>query len=242
MNRINYVLEKELYRFYFTSLTNVDRNISNITLFSPIKENNIKSIKYIVQFIKKNKVIQEVTVSFRLFNNYTLIKLNKHIVNKEFNSILYFPEDNFIISKKQKEESCVEITRFENSFFIIKINNQISGFLNFNLNDELINIEAVVKCFVTASDNMNSNNVYFNLKKPSMNKNSFELKLTHEYRISCCKDPYLKKTTFINIGIVKLLYNKFKTVINSISIFPKLITNVEEEGNYYIFKDSKFVY
>jgi len=245
MNRFRYVLEKELFRLYFSSFTNIDRNIYNLKLFSPKSNTNIKSAKYVVHFLKKGKVAQEITVNFRLLKNKTKIIIKKHILselNKEHK--LFFPEQVItLITPKQNQELCVEFTRFEDRFFVVKIADQVEGFLTFGTDKNYrVDLEAVVKCYLTIDNSFHDSNINLLIKKPSMNKDSFNLKLTNQYRLNCCKHPKSNKITIFNIGTTKIKFDKFKATIYSISSSPKIKTTVIEKGDYYDFIESIKIY
>lgn len=244
MNKFKYVLEKELFRLYFSSIINIDRNIENLCIYSPCGIKGITSVINIIQFISNGKVVQEITVCFRFISNKLIINLEKHILNKNDDQkiLLHFPKDEIIFDIG--DTIPVEFTRFENRFFVIKINDCVEGFLVTNCKkNNRVDIESVIKCFVNIGYKYKiDNSIHFILKKPILNKGKIELELNKQHRISMSR--YKKKNidTYFNIGITNITFINSIAKIYSIGYPQKIIMDVINKNDNYIFHNPYFVY
>jgi len=259
------ILESELFRFYFTSFENLDRDLYDIelNLLNGDYNKNISSIIYIIQFILMGKVVEEISVvcKYRKKDNMYKIDLYKHIVSNKCSSKqikeiydqkrIDFPCKSYIISDNMK----LKLSRVNGSTFLIQLINQSDitdiinvGVLQFNnMENQIINIEPIVKCIVKTNNNIlldDMKDINFSLYTPLINNNSFALTLTNQYRVSISFDKKENKMYVYDIGVVRTHFNEDISTVYSLTSIPKTKMEVlfEQLNNIYNFSGSKSVY
>lgn len=232
MNRFRYVLEKELFRLYFTSLKDIDRDIRTVSLFSPSSVNNISSIKYIIQFINYGRVVQEVSIMFRFNRNRTQLKIQKHMKSDQLKG--YDTSKEFIFNNRTGIE--VEFVRIDDKNFIIKIDKVIEDVLSAKCRENsCVYIESIVKCFITIKDRSKIKlPIDIEIIKPKLNSN-ISAELTHQHRICLNKDK--KKDFYIDVGIIKIDKH-----IHSVGTKQKILADVNNNGNICRIHNANYVY
>lgn len=257
--------ESELFKFYFTSLRDIDRNIHNINLniTNGTVNKNITSITHILQFINMGKVVEEISVICEyspITDNIRILFIKHFEANKltiaEEKEIyeqrrVGFPKTPFIFSN----DILISFTRIDDQDFLIKIlNNDITygiGIVSFKnvANNSKVNIEPLVKCIIKTKDditNVNIDDITFTLIAPTMNKGQIIARLTNQYRLAICNDIYNNIIHFYDIGIVRIMFYNNNASVYSLTSVPKIkmnsILTIENDVHKYIFKGNIFVY
>jgi hypothetical protein len=256
-------LETELFKFYFTSLRNVDRNINHvdINITDGRYNRNITSTTYIVQFISMGKVVEEISIicRYRTRDNAVEIKLVKHILGNElptdkaidvYNARhIGFPRYPFICKNNVR----LSFYRIENKDFLIKLTEDKKnkpytlniGMLNINNTDNRVSVEAIVKCIVKTTDGISKDKIKklkFTLKAPIMNNGTIKTELTNQYRIAMCYDKEKNIIHFFDIGIVRIKFKDLRSYVYSLTSSPKTRMSVTNTNQSYLFNNYHSVY
>lgn len=237
MNGFHYVLEQELFKLYFTSLPDVDRNIHHIKLDIPTTPRQISSIKYLIQLINHRIVVQEITVTCKYDGSKRILCIDTHLPIGD-NKLT--PPERLRILPPDKDIT-IEFSRFEDTHFCAILNDKIIGFIDTTSKDR-VDIESVVKCFIMKEEKKRIDDILLILPKPCMNKGGVLLNLTHQYRTSLSRDICTKRDHFINIGVTRIKYDQDRSILIAQSTQQKFMVKLIDIGNGYLLTDSTRVY
>jgi len=240
-------IESELFKIYFSSMADVDRNISNVDIYIPPGDVHkmITSITYTIQFICMNKVVDQVSIitKYSTTGKDVLIKFVKHlssnIITPEQAREIYdrkrvgFPRKPFLVSNNTR----ISFSRVEENDFFIKLtdidtNKTVhAGVLTFNNigSNDRVDVESVVNCIVKTAKEMSDDDVYkikFNLISPTFNRGVIVAKLTDQYKVALCSDRKKNVIHFFDVGIVKVLFENRESQLVSHTSHPKTRLNI----------------
>lgn len=258
------ILETELFKLYFTSFNNLDNNIHNlnIDLLNGSYKRHITSITYIIQFLNKRKVIEEVSITckYRYQDNMYQVKFQQHILSNKNSEVemkqiydgtrIGFPKKTYIFNKNMK----LSFTRFHNNNYVISIVDEENvfkritlGIVSFNVeNDEKVDIEAIVKTIIKTDSNISLDamkRLFFVIRSPVLNDNKIMLKLTNQYRVSMSYDKKNKKIHIFDIGIVRIYFDETsRATVYSLTSSPKTKMFVNNRDNIYSFSNYQSIY
>ena len=263
-------LETELFKFYFTSLRDIDRNIYNldINITNGKYNRSITSISYTVQFMCTGIVVEEISIICEYSHDSNAIRITflKHLERNKLTpreakevyerKRIGFPRVPFIFTSNIK----ISFVRVDNRDFMIRIEDtetKVSfnaGIIEFHdiTDNDRVDVEALVKCIIKTPDNIANSDmrkIMFTLHSPTMNKSQIITRLTHQYRIAVCMDKEKNIIHFYDIGIVRVLFKNNVSHVYSLTSAPK--TRMESQlhevdANYgtivYIFNNYHTVY
>ena len=235
-------LETELFKFYFTSLRDIDRNIYNLDIDITNGKHNrsVSSITYTIQFMCTGIVVEEISIicEYSYDSNAIRITFIKHLERNKLTpneakevyerKRIGFPRIPFIFTNNIK----ISFLRIDSKDFIIKISDENSnnsfnaGIIEFNnmTNNDRVDVEALIKCVIKTSDNISKSNmkkIMFTLHSPTMNQLKIVTQLTHQYRIAVCMDKEKNIIHFFDIGIVRILFKDNISYVYSLTSAPK---------------------
>lgn len=264
-------IETELFKFYFSSLKDIDRNISNVNIYVPNGNHNkmITSITYTLQFISKGEVVEQISIicKYSIINDNILIKFVKHLSsnNMTANQVkevyeqkrIGFPRQPFLFSNNIK----ISFSRIEDNDYVIKITdlekkeNYIvhAGIIVFNniKVDDRVDIEAIVSCVVKTNKDIPEEEIKkikFTLFTPTFNRDTIITRLTSQYKIAICMDKLRNTIHFFDVGIIRLEFEDNKTNVYSLTSYPKTMMNStilsHNDSNLlsYVFNEYKSIY
>lgn len=258
-----YVAETELFKFYFSNISHINRNNNRIELTVPNGDScrNVTSLVYYLQFVSLNtkQVLEEITVhcKYQCKNNNVKITLKKHILGnletsdniKEVYEMtrVGFPKAPLIVTNTTK----IIFQRMMDKGFIILLvdgdDEKPVGILNFtNVGSyDTISIEPVVKCVIKGALK-EIKDISASIHSPVLNNGSVFLPLTNQYRISVSVN---KKANIINVfdgGVTNINFNDNTADIYSIRSSPKSKISIVRRANgnkyEYQFKDHVVTY
>ena len=261
-----HILESELFKLYFTAFDNINENAYNINLhlLNGTYKRNISSITYIIQFLSKGKVVEEVSI-ICTYKEQKIFKLTlaKHMINNNYSEIemkeihegtrIGFPESSYIFS----ENMILSFTRIHDNNFLISLvdenkqNKRLNiGILSFDkLNNQRIDIETVVKCIIKTNSNITLDNMkklFFILNTPTINFNKIKLNLTKKYIVSLSYDKKNNIIHVFDIGVVTINFNRKRATVYSLTSKPKtkMYVNIKQQYaiNKYSFSNYQAVY
>lgn len=234
-------LETELFKFYFTSFRDIDRNIHNldINITNGKYNRSISSTSYTIQFLCVGSVVEEISIICEYSHDSDAIRITfiKHFERNKLTPYeakevyemkrIGFPRKPFIFTNNIK----ISFLRIENRDFMIRLTDLETnysfnaGIIEFNnVSNDRIDIESLVKCVVKTQDNISVDSMkkmMFTLYSPIMNKSQIVTHLTHQYRIAMCMDKKKNIIHFYDIGIVRILFKNNRSCVYSLTSAPK---------------------
>ena len=264
-----HVLESELFKLYYTSFENINKDMNNINLnlLNGSFNRHISSMTYIIQFLSEGKVIEEISIlcRYRTLDNMYKLKLIKHILNNKYSAEkmkdiyegiqIGFPINSFVFS----ENMILSFTRIHNNNFMIsaidsekKKKRLNMGVLTFEKtsSEQKITVEAVVKCIIKTNANISQKDMkrlFFITHSPNMNNDEVTLNLTNQYRISISFDKKKNTIHIFDIGIVNINFDTSnRSTVYSLISKPKtkMYVNKKTHKNIvsYSFSNYQAVY